>query len=593
MISRIRKLLENPEMRQLQRWTIYGVIIGIISGLGAVTFYAALTAITHFTLGELAGYMPQAAGGEPTLFSETTGEMRRWLLPLIPAIGGLIAGALIFTFAPEAEGHGTDAVIHAYHHNRGIIRRRVPLIKTIASAITIGTGGSAGREGPIAQIGAGFGSAFADYLSLSDRERRIMVICGAAAGIGSIFRAPLGGVLFGLEVLYHRDLETDGIVPAFISSTVAYSVFTYFFGWGALFKTPDFVFAHPIELIFYGTLGGICAYVGIAYVKTFYGMRDRIFKPLNIKPHYKPALGGLAIGILAYFQPEVLSTGYGLIQNAINGQLLLSTMLLLLALKILATPLTISSGGSGGVFAPTLVLGALLGGAFGTITEQLFPELILQPNSYVLVGMAAMLAGVAKVPIAAIVMVSELTGSYHLLAPLMFASTASYILTGRYNLYEKQVPTRADSPAHRRELTHNVLETTTVGKAMSDEVITVAPDNSIQLVLDLVHTYRHTGYPVVEDRKLAGIITFEDAEKVPVDERETITVREIMTEKLITTTPEETLEVAHRKLVEHKIGRLPVVSRDDTTKLLGILTHSDIIRMHAKLSSKQKTLREE
>jgi CIC family chloride channel protein len=495
---------------------------------------------------------------------------------------------IIYTFAPEAEGHGTDAVIDAYHHNRGIIRRRVPLIKTIASAITIGTGGSAGREGPIAQIGAGFGSVFANYLSLSDRERRIMVICGAAAGIGSIFRAPLGGVLFALEVLYHRDLETEGIVPAFISSTVAYSVFTYFFGWGALFKTPDFVFSHPVELIFYGALGGICAYVGIIYVKTFYGMREKIFKPLKIKPHYKPALGGLILGIIAYFYPEVLSTGYGLIQGAIDGQLIIYTMLLLIILKILATSLTISSGGSGGVFAPTLVIGALLGGAFGAIAEQMFPELILQPTSYVLVGMAAMLAGVAKVPIAAIVMVSELTGSYHLLAPLMFASTAAYMLTGKNSIYEKQVPTRADSLAHRRELTLNVLETTTVGKAMSDEVITVAPENSVQLVLDLVHAYRHTGYPVVENRKLVGIVTFEDAEKVAVDERETLTVREIMTEKLITATPEETLEAAHRKLIEHKIGRLPVVSRDEPTKLLGILTRSDIIRMHAKLSSKQK-----
>jgi len=583
----IKHLFGTPQLKQLHRWTLYGIIIGVVAGLGAVAFYTALSIITHLSLGGIAGYYPTSAGGESSLFFEAASSPNRLLLLFIPAVGGLVAGIIIYTFAPEAEGHGTDAVIESYNQNRGIIRHRVPIVKTIASAITIGTGGSAGREGPIAQIGAGFGSAFADYLSLSDRDRRIMVICGTAAGIGSIFRAPFGGVLFALEVLYQRDMETEGIVPAFVSSTIAYSVFTYFFGWGSLFNTPDFMFSHPLELLFYSFLGGVCAYVGIVYIKTFYGMRDYVFKPLRVKNHYKPAIGGLLLGIMAYFYPDVLSTGYGLIQSAINGELLISAMLLLVALKILATSFTISSGGSGGVFAPSLVIGAMVGGAFGIAADILFPTLISQPTSYVLVGMTAMLAGVAKVPIAGIVMVSELTGSYHLLAPLMVASTTAYILTGTKTIYEKQAPSRADSPAHRRELTVNILETSSVGKAMNKNVITTTPDKSVHLMLDLIRTHGHTGYPVMKNQELVGIVTFEDAEKIPFDEREERTVGEIMTEKLITVTPGETLEIAHHKFIEHHIGRLPVVSKDNPAMLLGILTRSDIIRMHAKLSSKQ------
>jgi CIC family chloride channel protein len=249
--------------------------------------------------------------GELPLFTPPDFETAKWVMFLLPAAGGLLAGIIIFTFAPEAEGHGTDAVIDAYNNKRGIIRKRVPIIKAISSIITIGTGGSAGREGPIAQIGAGFGSALATFLKLSDRDRRIMLICGTAAGIGSIFKAPLGGSIFAIEVLYKSDMETEGLVPAFISSTVAYSIFSSFFGWGHIFSMPSFSFTHPSELVFYGILGILCAATAILFVVIFYGMRNKFFRPLKIKPHFKPAIGGLFVGIIAMFFPQVLGTGYG------------------------------------------------------------------------------------------------------------------------------------------------------------------------------------------------------------------------------------------------------------------------------------------
>jgi CIC family chloride channel protein len=584
---KINEILKDLDLKQVQRWTLFSIIIGIVSGFGAVLFYIGLNVVSNYVVGGIGGYYPPSPGGELSLFSHPVTSVS-WLLFLLPAAGGLIAGYIIFTYAPEAEGHGTDAVIDAYNNKRGFIRKRVPLVKAITSMITIGSGGSAGREGPIAQIGAGFGSTLATYLKLSDRDRRVMVICGTAAGIGSIFKAPLGGSIFAIEVLYKGDMETEGLVPAFISSTIAYSIFSSFFGWGHIFATPSFNFTTPTELIFYGILGVLCAATAILFVIIFYGLRNRVFRPMKIKPHFKPAIGGLLVGVLALFFPQVLGTGYGWVQIAMNSDLVnmsISLMMAFVLVKMLATSFTISSGGSGGVFAPTLVIGAMIGGAFGQIMNLILPDVISQPGAYVIVGMGALLAGVAKVPIAAIVMVSEMAGNYNLLAPMMVASTLAYVLSGRWTIYEKQVENRASSPAHRREMTVDILERALVKDAMTTNIVTITSSLSIQQVLDLIHKYGYTGFPVVDDKKLVGIITFEDAEKVQADNRKTTLVQEIMTTNLIVTRPEDSLEAALLKLLDRKIGRLPVVDTDDATKLIGLVTKFDIIKAHAKLSS--------
>ncbi|VVB94405.1 Zinc metalloprotease [uncultured archaeon] len=584
---KLKEFLKEFNLRQVQRWTLFSIVIGIVAGFGAILFYLGLSALSNYALGGIGGYYPPVPGGEPSLFVHPANNVK-WLLFLLPAAGGLIAGIIVFTYASEAEGDGVDAVIDAYNNKRGFIRKRVPLIKAITSMITIGSGGSAGREGPIAQIGAGFGSTLASFLKLSDRDRRIMVICGTAAGIGSIFKAPLGGAIFAIEVLYKSDMETEGLVPAFISSTVAYSIFSSFFGWGHIFTTPSFNFTDPRELVFYGILGVLCAVTAILFVIILYGLRDKVFKPLKIKPHFKPAIGGLLVGIIAIIFPEVLGTGYGWTQIAINGDIVkisIILMMVLVLLKIIATSFTISSGGSGGLFAPSLVIGSMVGGAFGQISAILFPGIITQPGSYALVGMGALLAGAAKVPIAAIVMVSEMAGNYNLLAPLMVASTISYMLSGKWTTNEKQVENRTSSPAHRREMTVDILESALVKDAMTTNTITVSPSLCVQCVLDLIHKYGYTGFPVVDDIKLVGIITFEDAEKVPADKRDSTPVKDVMTRKLIVAEPEDSLEEALIELLDKNVGRLLVVDSTDPTKLVGILTKIDIIRAHAKLSS--------
>ena len=595
-----RDHLRKLNFEYIEHWVPYSILIGLVAGMGAVFFYYLLSIASHHLLGGIGHYYPPPPGGEADIFTAPgvvppglLSDPHTWILVLLPAIGGLIAGILIYRYAPEAEGHGTDAVIDAYHQQGGFIRKRVPVIKTVASAITIGTGGSAGREGPIAQIGAGFGSYLADRLKLDDRSRRMMLLCGAAGGIGSIFRSPLGGALFTISVLYKRDSEFESLVPAFISSIIAYSVFCSFFGWGSLFATPEYVFEHPLELVFDALLGLLCGLVGILYINVFYGMRD-IFRKLGIRNYMKPAIGGLLLGILALvlqqscgYGYDILGMGYGIIQSAIDGNLAFEILVLLVLAKIIATSFTISSGGSGGVFAPSLVIGAMLGGAFGIAAHALFPGVIgeLQSTSFVLIGMAALLSGVARVPIAAIVMVSELSGNYNLLPPLMFASTIAYLVTSNWTIYEKQVPARVDSPAHREELTIDILENASVSDAMSTDVMPANPTNSVQTVLNLITKYGHIGYPVLDDNRLVGVVTFKDAERVPAGDREEVLVEQVMAPatSLIVTYPDESLEDALRKLVLNDIGRLPVVDPDDQSKILGIVTKSDIIRLHAQL----------
>lgn len=563
----------------LKRWALLAAVIGVVSGLGAVLFYYLLMLSTSFFLGYIINYSPPTAGGEVGILQQNN-QCRWMLLPFVTMIGGLISGVLVYHWAPEAEGHGTDAVISAFHRSKGIIRKRVPLIKALSSAALIGSGGSAGREGPIAQIGAGFGSWLATALNLSDRDRRIAVICGTAAGIGSIFKAPLGGAIFAIEVLYKHDVEAEALIPSFISSTIAYSIFALFFGFDPIFDTPPYSFTDVFELVFFIILGVICAPIAILYIKVFYGVRDNFFGRLHIPMHIKPALGGFVVGTMALITPEVLCSGYGWIQLAINGEMILSIMIILIFAKIIATAFTIGSGGSGGVFAPSIFIGAMIGGAFGIFLKMIFPNIPLSPGAMALVGMAAFLTGVAKVPVASIIMISEMTGNYNLLVPLIIACAVSYIFSGTYTIYEKQVPTRAHSPVHRGEFTVDILEKITVEKVMARDVITVTPETTVYEVSELISKTGHLGYPVIKDGKLVGIVTYADVIRVPMEDIKKVKVGDIMSHRLITITPKENLCSALRKMYEYKHGHLPVVDPEDPTHLVGMITKNDIIRGH-------------
>ena len=376
-------LLAQRRIRAQARLLGLAILVGIVAGLGAIVFYLATRIVEHYALGTIVGYhQPVRPGGESELgwLPVWVTAFRPWLLLIVPTVGGLLSGFLVYTFAPEAEGHGTDSVIDAYHRKQGQIRPRVPLIKIIASAITIGTGGSGGREGPIAQIGAGFGSLLASSLRLSVADRRTLMAAGMGAGIAAIFRAPLAGALFAAEVLYRSpEFEPEVIMPAAIASVVSYCTYGLYTGWEPLFNTPDLAFTNPLRLGPYLLLVLFMIPLAALYTRTFYGM-VHVFHRLPVRPHFRPAIGAFLTGLVglilyyAFGRQEVLAVlafGYGSIQQAITdgpGGISIAVLLAIALGKILTTSLTIGSGGSGGVFGPSMVIGGCGGGAWDSFS---------------------------------------------------------------------------------------------------------------------------------------------------------------------------------------------------------------------------------
>lgn len=560
----------------LQKWVILGVLIGVVAGLGAIAFFKAIEIFTSVLLG-LADYSPPVPAGEGATVVQSPGQP--WMIPVVTTVGGLIAGLIVFTLAPEAEGHGTDAAIDAFHYKNGHIRARIPPIKLVASAVTIGSGGSAGREGPTAQIAAGFGSWISETFRLSVEDRRIALAVGMGAGIGAIFKAPLGGAILAAEILYIRDFELTTIVPGFIASVVGYSIFGAWAGWTPVFGEPQGLrFEHPEQLIWYAVLGVAAGFVGLLYVRCFYGTRDT-FHRLRIPPHVKPAIGGLAVGLIALWHIEILSMGYGWLQLAIDGntaKLAVSTMAILVFLKIAATSLTIGSGGSGGVFAPGLFIGGMLGGAMWGSLHSHVGWLPSTPAPFVIVGMMALFGGVAKAPIAVILMVAEMTGEFSMVVPAMIAVGIAYLLTRDTTIYESQVPTRADSPAHRAEYLIPLITSIRVGDAMCRDVISASPGDAIEDAEQVMAGANIKGLPVIEHRQLIGMFTVTDA--LQADRGRKRLVADAMSSDPLVAHPQESLHTVLIRMTEARISRLPVVDVERPRDVIGIISIREVAR---------------
>ncbi|WP_022668338.1 chloride channel protein [Desulfospira joergensenii] len=578
----LKKQFDSLDIALAGRWLFYFVLIGVIAGAGAVLFHYLCGLGMHYFLDLMAGYRPNPPAGEHLLLPHTDTPFNRWILLVLPALGGIVSGWLVYTFAPEAEGHGTDAAIDAYHHKGGRIRSRIPFIKTIASTITLTTGGSGGREGPIAQIGAGFGSFLATRFNLSERERRIMMAAGIGAGVGSIFRAPLAGALFAAEVLYRDpDFESEVIIPAGISSVVAYCIFCLVFGWGSLFDSPGFKFQNPLELGPYMVLAGVLVVTGALYVKVFYGVVD-IFHRWKIPNHIKPAIGGLLTGIIGFFLPYTLAFGYGMAQDAIFNKLAISTLIALALGKIFTTAFSIGSGGSGGVFGPSVVIGGAMGGAVGKIFHLLIPSVVATPGSFVIVGMAGFFTAVSNTPISTIIFVSEMTNSYHLLLPSLLVCSLCYLLAQRWTLYENQVKSRIDSPAHAGEFMMDILQTIKVENLshLIKDVRCVNENLPFSEFKKIFQTTKQHYFPVMNaEGRFTGIFSSTDIREVifTVHIEDLVVMKDIMISNLITTHPGEDLNTVLFKLTQKNIDALPVVMEDNPSEFLGLIYRRDII----------------
>jgi CIC family chloride channel protein len=592
------------------------VVVGIVAGLGGYVFTVACQAVVRVSLDEVAGYRPHGPAGEAKVSwipesSSERGPDRPLLLLVTPVVGGLLSGWLVFKFAPEAEGHGTDAVISAYHYHQGEIRARVPLIKIIASALTIGTGGSGGREGPIAQIGAGFGSLLGRLLKLRPAERRILLAAGMGAGIAAIFRAPLAGALFAAEVLYGSpEFEPEVILPAGLASVVSYGTFGLVIGRsGSLFEllrttvTPEF---DVRTLIAYTILAVAMPTMAMVYTRTFYWI-THLFHKLRIPRMLKPAIGaGLtgAIGVGLYFAfrsdarvLSVMSFGYGILQDTMRdtgdhaGRFLAALLLAVALGKILTTSLTIGSGGSGGVFGPSMVIGGCAAGALGLVLRDVFrhvwPEAMPDQVSFMIVGMAGFFAAAAKTPFSTLIIVCELTGNYNLIVPALWVCTVSFLLSDEQSLYSSQVPGRANSPAHQGAFIRAILTGHTVGQVLSGggKVAPLKPDDHLDTVIDRFDTAALVVLPVVDaNNRLLGVVHLNELFWTT-RRREELTwilAIDLMRGNVKPLTPELTLEEAVELFAENDLPELPVVTTDRDRTLVGMVRRTDIAKAYLR-----------
>ena len=568
-LRRVRRRVRSATY--LRKWVILGALIGVVGGLGAIAFYTALEIATHLFLALLVGLTPPSPTGEGG--APITDAVRPWALPLVVGLGGLISGIIVFRFAPEAEGHGTDAAIAAYHHHPRGIRGRIPLVKLVSSAVTIGSGGSGGREGPTAQISAGFGSYLSRLLDLDARDARIAVAVGMAAGIGAIFRAPLGGAVLGAELLYREDVESEALVPSFIATIIAYSIFGSVVGFEPIFGARRVSgSATPGSWVGTRSSGSLAALVGLLYIRNFYGFMDG-FGRLRIPRILKPAIGGFIVGCIGLVIPGVLGTGYGFVQAGLDRQALLAIplwmVLILPFAKIVATSLSIGSGGSGGIFGPGMFIGGMLGAGIWRLLEPVAPAIPADPAPFIIVAMMALFGSVAHAPLAVMLMVAEMTGNLSMLAPAMVAVGLATFVVGSRTIYRSQLATRADSPAHRYRFAMPLLAAVSIGDAARQPRLVVGADESVADVRNRIEAAGVPGAPVVDgDGRVVGMADLRSL--AGVDDQARIESLDLAREPVLASG--DGLDDALGALADHHRSWAPVVADD---RLIGVLSVRD------------------
>lgn len=546
------------------------LVVGLGGGFGAVIFRWLIATFT-------------------TLSFSYLGHWLRFIGPyyviVVPALGGLCVGPMIYFLAREAKGHGVPEVMEAVTLRGGRIRPIVVVVKSLASSICIGTGGSVGREGPIVQIGSALGSTVGQWLKLSDDRIRNLVACGAAAGIAATFNAPIAGALFALEVIL-GEFTIGYFSTVVIASVTASIIGRIFFGNVPAFPILHYIPGAPVEWPLYVVLGVMAAFVGVLFLRVLYWAED-LFNAWRFPDYFKPMAGGLLIGVLGFRFPQLFGVGYEAIGSVLNHQLVLGTMVLLALLKILATSLTIGSGGSGGIFAPSLFIGSMMGGAFGMLMHRWLPESTVVPGIYALVGMAAVFAAAARAPITAILILFEMTQDYRIILPLMLGTVISTLIARcleTETIYTLKLKRRGIDVHARRDI--NLMRTIRVEEAMTPlgQLTTVLPDTPLQKLTRIFReTFQHS-FPVLDKRgELYGIVTLSDLERALKSGQLTVTVRDICTTQVRTAFPDETLEDALRHFGALDVGRIPVVDRSNPRRLLGMLRRGDIVRAYSRV----------
>ena len=566
------------------KWVWISATIGVVAGCGAILFDVLINAITVLALGYLADTtIPTTAAEPPAPFDYPTSPFGFVaLLPVVLGVGGLLSGLLVSRLSPESAGGGNESVIGSYHYEAGRFRRRVPFVKMIASAVTIGTGGSAGREGPAGQISAGFGGLIGEAFNLNTSERRRCVLIGMGAGIGAIFRAPLGGAVLASEMMYREDIESDALIPALIGSIASYTVFSVYGGFQPLFtEQGDVLFDHPVQLAHFAIIGVIAGLFGLLFIRTYH-QAERLFHRAPVSLPIRTAVAGVLVGLIALFAPQVLETGYGWVQNVIDGDftdISLTLLLILPLLKIITTSLTVGSGTSGGIFGPAAFIGAMLGAAYWRLFQDRLPAMPTDPATMTIIAMIAYLGAVSHVPLAAMLMVAEMTRNLSLLAPAMIAIGIASLIVGPETLFRNQVPAKSDSPVHRHRYAFPLLSTLIAGEAMQTPTLVLRPGQSIDEAEDLLHQSSLTGAPVVDENKqLIGVLTARDIVVLPEEERGMTYVIDLMTTPKTRFDGKASLDMIFDSMATENLDWIPITEGPEgsASRLIGIVTSQSI-----------------
>lgn len=562
----VNSLIEKFKTSENTFMIIVPIIVGILGGLGA----ALLRFLIHFF--------------EDVFWGKWGSGFEVIRTVMVPAMGAFVVGLIIYYFSSEAKGHGVPEVMEAIAIRNGIIRPRVVFGKAVASAITIGSGGAVGREGPIIQIGSAIGSTLGQFFKVSKKRMVTLVGSGAAAGIAAAFNAPIAGAMFAVEIIL-GDFTISQFSPIVISAVSATAVSRMFFGNYPAFMVPKYELINPVELFPYALLGFIAAFVGVLFTKTLYFLEDK-FDSYKKPDYIKTTIGGLILGLIGLSFPEVFGVGYKAMDRALLGNMEIWLLLVLVFAKVLASSITLGSGSSGGIFAPSLFMGAMTGGFFGSILHNLFPNATGGAGAYALVAMSAVVASTTHAPITAILIIFEMTNDYKIILPLMIATTISSLVS-KYlqneSIYTLKLVKKGINVHQGKEI--NILKSMKVSDVMRNSIEIIKPSTKIKDLIEKFISSQHNYFYVIDEKgRITEKISQSELSAIAPDYetlKDFVVAADIASPNLITVFDDTTLDVVMKEFAKENIGEIPVISRK-SNKILGTVWRVDVIAAYNK-----------
>ena len=558
---------------------VLSVIVGVLAGLANVFLHATLDFVHHIFFTKAGGFLSLERGG-----------WHKLLLPLLPMGGMLLLIPLSLAFPGEINGYGFPKFLEKVNIKGGVIKIRNIVLKTLSVGLTIGSGGSAGVEGPIAIIGGTVGSGMGQLVRASGNRMKILIAAGAGAGIAATFNAPIAGVMFAMEIVLLGDYEISSFAAIVIAAAMATVITRAIYGpnpsLNPAFTVPEYHLKSMAELPLYMVFGVLMGFLGVFYIKVFHGITDIFEKKINIHAQLKPVLGALMIGLIGIFLPQVMGNGYDILSLAMVGKITFMIVLLLTLFKIVATAITIGSGGSGGVFAPSLFIGGMAGETYGYIVHWLFPSFTASPEAYATVGIGSFLAAATHAPLTGIFLMFEMTGNYRVIVPVMLSAIIGTIVAK--GLCHDSIDT---VPLTKRGINLHggkevaIMSSIKVADVMRKDFITTGEGSTLDMIITDMVSKEKFYVPVVDAGGLmTGIISIQDVRPVLYEDdvKSIVSAKHLATENVVVLHPSDNLNTAMAQFAMKDIDEIPVVPRDNPRKVIAMVTRRDLITAYNK-----------